>query len=172
MPNTIVGLKYDLIAKKIETEKQLLDEFSSLKENYEKFKKSFKITCDNKEVADFKSFLEIALRDDFIDQEGEPKVLLVGSGDIGGLVVKNASVEYDLSEIAEATRFWDQYRDGSCHSCNNHRYGFEGGDSVNLCSKVDHDKMKSNCPEYNAGIKNSEGKAARPLAELIQEASK
>jgi len=170
MANTIIGIKYNLQAKKINTEDQLLNEFSSLKENYEKFKKSFKITDGDKEIADFKSFLEIAVSD---MRNEEPKVILEGSGDIGGIIVKDASVEYNLVEIAKATRYWDQYRDGSCHSCHNHRYEFEGMDSVNACVKIDRDKMIwKDCKEYDPVLKNSEGKAARPLAELVKEASK
>jgi hypothetical protein len=173
MPNTIVGLKYKLQVKKINTEGQLLNEFSSLRENYEKFKNSFKITADNKKIADFKSFLEVAVRDNNIAREGEPKVILEGSGDIGGITVKEASVEYDLSEISELVRYWNQYRDGSCHSCHNHRYVFDGMDSENSCSKFGRDGMKwKDCKEYDPVLKNANGTAARPLAELIAEASK
>ncbi|MBR9683717.1 hypothetical protein GOV03_04220, partial [Candidatus Woesearchaeota archaeon] len=89
--------------------------------------------------------------------------------DIGGLKVENAVLTYDLSQVTEVTLYWDLRRDGSCHSCLELARDYDAQEWD--CNKQNPMKWK-NCPQYNAKLKNSEGKTARTLAELIAEAAK
>ena len=166
MPNLITGLKYHIPKEKLETEEQLLAIFSDLREIYKKFTGNFEITRkDGMPVASFLNFLEIAIN------EKSPSVILTGSGDIGGLSVENASLEYDLSDVFDKTRFWDIYRDGSCFSCHNSYSVSIAQDEVEGRCKVKEHMYSKNCSEYKPKRTNSEGKAARRLEKLIIEAS-
>ena len=118
----------------------------------------------SKKVGGIKEFLEIATSEEAI-------VVLKGSGDIGGFVVTDASLEYDLSIVGNLTKYWDQRRNGSCHSCYNHYYDLSTGDSEHACKKLPRNDWSGNCPKYDAYKKNVGGKPARKLAELIEEAS-
>ncbi len=163
MPNNIIGLEYQLPYTKIETEEQLKEIFSELKEIYTKFNSNFSInTAQGNPIENFNQFLNIAV-------QNKKSIILTGSGDIGGFVVKNASISYNLSQIGEITKYWDQYIDGSCHECKNHYYQQDGGDMNHACvlkTKLDWSK---NCLQYDSKLKNSEGKTARKLNELLEE---
>jgi len=163
MPNLIVGLKYQPPHEKVETEQQITDVFSDLKKHYHGFNSQFRITTPNGEVIkNFKQFLNIAVGK-------KTSVVLTGSGDIGGLVVKDASLEYDLSSVSAILRCWDQYRNGSCHGCLN-QVRVVDTESYRECKKGKYGR--NNCPEYDALRKNSEGRPAKKLVELIEESSK
>lgn len=95
------------------------------------------------------------------DWKDEALVILTGTGRIDGLTVKEGSIEYDLSDVVELTSSWNLYRDGSCNSCNNY--------SSHGCS-IYHDPGNI-CPDYDAHIKDPEGKTARSLEELIEDVS-
>jgi hypothetical protein len=165
MPNLITGLKYQPTHQKAETEQQLLEVFADLREQYSKFSQSFRISTPTGEpIGDFEHFLQHSI------QEGS-SVVLNGSGDVGGLVVQNASLEYDLSPVGELTRYWDIHRDGSCHSC--HKIGREilSQDEGRWYCTIGVGPMKwHDCPKYDPIARNSEGKAARKLQEIISEA--
>jgi hypothetical protein len=166
MPNLIIGLKYQPPHEKVETEQQLAEVFSDMKKCYDRFSSQFRITNPNGEVIDnFKKFLNIAI-------EEKSSVVLTGNGDIGGLVVKDASLEYDLSLVSALTRNWDQYRDGSCLSCHNHYYDNSSGDAEHACTKFKENDWSRKCPGYDAYRRNSNKKPAKKLAELIEKATK
>lgn len=166
MPSLIIGLKYQPTRQKVETEQELLGVFIDLKEQYSKFSQSFNIsTPTGNPIKDFKHFLQHAI------QEGS-SVVLNGSGDIGGFVVQNASLEYDLSPVEKLTRYWDIYRDGSCNSCHEIRRETVCQDEGRWYCMIGVEPMKwNNCSQYNPKIKNFVGKAARKLQEIILEAS-
>jgi len=167
MPNFITGLKYQPPYEKIETEEKLIATFSDLKNNYDKLTSQFKITAhDGKAINTFKQFLDTAIQE-------KQKVILTGSGDIGGLVVKNASLEYDLSKVGEDTVYWNILRETHCHNCLNHYYKPTTGDEMaHACSVRTNMDWSGNCKEHNPYLKNSEGKPVRKLSELIDEATK
>ncbi len=169
MPNLITGLKYQAPYQKVETEEQLMEVFSDLKKHFETFTSNFKFTSpDKKAVESFRQFLEIATAID-----GKPTVVLTGSGNIGGLVVNDASLEYDLSSVSALTKYWDTYRDGTCHSCHKIGREFLSQDESRWYCAIDIKPMKwHDCPSYDAHRKNSQGKAARTLAILVAEATK
>jgi hypothetical protein len=172
MPNLITVLKYQPPYQKVETEQQLLEVFRELKESYFKFNQGFRIFMLNSSpVKDLEHFLRLAVR-------GQ-SVVLTGSGDIGGLAIQSASLEYNLSPVGALTRAWDVYRDGSCIGCSHSFYRNVGGDAELACKVMDPLWRQSlpvdvcdECPEYKALAKNSEGKPARKLNELILEAVK
>ncbi len=170
MANTLVGLRYNVVCEELEegrlkTEEQLFDIFNDLKENHEKFKQNFQILdSSRKPILNFKQFLETAVEED-------SKVILKGSGDIEGLSVKEASLEYDLSQVGEFIKYWDMFRDGSCHSCLNHAYEQIGGDMENSCIKRGRENMiwkEYACPDHMAKSQNSQGQPARSLQELMK----
>ena len=164
MPNVITGLKYYSPYQKLETEAQLLEVFADLKEQYQKFKQTFEIYA-SRPVKNFKHFLKIAIK----ENQG---VVLKGSGDIGGLVVHNASVDYDLSAVGTLVKYWDSSRDGSCMGCTNERREIVAQDQSNwYCAEGVKRIDGKNCRKYDSLIKNSKGKAARKLDELIAEAA-
>ena len=165
MPNLITGLKYQSPNPTVETEQELLQVFTDLKEQYTRFNKTFKIfTQTGEPLTDFEHFLKLAVQE-------KQAVVLTGSGDIGGLVVQNASLEYDLSPVGDLTKFWDIYQNGSCHSCRNHTYEQIGMEMENSCIVFGREKMNwHDCQRYDAKRKNSEGKAARKLNLLVLEA--
>ena len=174
MVNTIVGLRYNIICEELEegrlqTEEQLFSIFNDLKENYEKFKQNFQIlNRSRKPISNFKQFLEIVVK------EGS-KVILKGSGDIEGLSVKEASLEYDLSQVGKFVKYWDMFRDGSCHGCLNHGYEQIGMEMENSCIKRGREKMiweKYACPDHRAKSQNSQGQPARSLQKMIESAAK
>lgn len=163
MPNLISGLKYQPTIQKAETEEQLLEVFSDLREQYSKFDQNFRIfTPTGEPVKDFKHFIRLAV------QENQ-SVVLTGRENIGRLDVKNASLEYDLSRVGDLTRYWDLKRGGSCYSCHNHYYADSSGDAKHACGVMDSMDWSGKCPEYMPYINNFEGKAARVLDELISE---
>ena len=165
MPNLITGLKYQPINQKAETEQQLLEVFVDLREQYSKFSQSFRISKPTGEpIEDFEHFLQHSI------QEGS-SVVLNGSGDVGGIVVQNASLEYDLSPVCNLTKYWDISRDGSCHSCCNHDYEQIGMEMENSCVLLGRENMVwHDCSKYDPKRRNSEGKVARKLQEIISEA--
>tara|TARA_Y100000034_G_scaffold99058_1_gene121552 strand:- start:417 stop:917 length:501 start_codon:yes stop_codon:yes gene_type:complete len=165
MPNLITGLRYQPNIQKAETEQQLLEVFADLGVQYLKFNQSFKIsTLEGEPIEDFEHFLQHST------QEGS-SVVLNGSGDVGGLVVRDASLVYDLSPVGNLTMYWDSSRDGSCHSCRNHRYEEIGMEMENSCNLLGRENMVwQDCSKYDPRRRNSEGKAARKLKEIISEA--
>ncbi len=166
MPNLLVGLKYQPTNPKAETEQQLLQVFADLRKQYQQFNQIFIISASTgSPVKDFEHFLRLAVQED-------QSVVLKGSGYIGGLNVQNALLEYDLSSVGALTEYWDVYRDGSCHSCHNHYYQYVGMESEHACSVMNPMDWSSKCPKHDAFRKNSEGKPARKLDELILEATK
>ncbi|MBI5148999.1 hypothetical protein HZA33_04940 [Candidatus Pacearchaeota archaeon] len=178
MTNLIVGLKYQPKYGKIETEEQLLEIFSDLKENYSKFKQNFSITSDGKSV-NLKEFLKIAVDDPIANAGKFSRVVLSGSGDIGGIVVKDASLEYDLSSVSSLTKYWNIYQDKSCFSCTNqYTVLISQDESEARCKKINDGRSPGqvnrnhDCANYSAYLKNSEGKPARQLDALIEEALK
>ncbi len=173
MSNRIVGLKY-IPPVKVKTEEELLQTFADLRENYTKLSQNFSMTyLDGKKVENFKQFLRIATMDT-VTGHLSPTVVLNGSGDIGGLVVKDASLEYNLSLVSAAVQYWDIYRDGYCNSCRNRvdimrAYGDDGRDF--RCG-VGESTNTGECPQYKAYRQNAQGKTARTLKELFAEATK
>jgi len=180
MPNSIVGLRYEPI-NNAESEEELLAVFADLKQNFEKFGSQFRITCpvvSSDEELDLKTFLEVASN----NRHGGG-VFLIGSGDVGGLEVKDACVRYDLSRVADLTRFWDQYRDGSILACIRHAYkSICQSESVHACSLdsktttdyIPGDKEKDcPCGDYTPKRPKKAGskEPARKLEVLIAEAS-
>lgn len=167
MSYRIIGLRYVPPVQKVETEEQLLQVFADLKETCFKLCQTFKMTCLNGDkISDFEQFLKIAI--------GQPNtlsstVILNGSGDVGGLVVKDTSVEYNLSLVSAAVQYWDQYRDSSCTSCNNHYWDQVRGEMEHACA-ANKKMWAQGCPNYDAYRKNAKGGPARKLDELIKEA--
>lgn len=165
MPNLITGLKYYPLYKKLETEEQLLEVFADLRGQYQKFKQTFEI-YDGRPIKNFKHFLKLAVKEN-------KSVILKGSGDIGGLVVHNASLDYDLSAVGALTKDWDTSRDGSCFSCHDIRRNMIAQDASEwYCSGGINPMKEDNCAKYDALIKNSKGKTARKLDALIALATK
>ena len=116
MPSLITGLKYLVNAKREEfsEEEHLLSVFADLRMQFDFIKRQFKITNYNgEEISDFSQFLNVAV-------SNNSRTILNGSGNIFGMEVRDASLEYDLSSVEKLTRYWDQSRDGGCHSCRNH----------------------------------------------------
>ncbi len=168
MPNVLSGLKYYRPKYgAVKTEQQLMEIFGDLREIYSRFNSIFQISTGNGEIIqDFKHFLKIAVSENSL-------VILKGSGDIGGLTVKDASLEYDLSTIHNLTRYWNIYRDGSCHSC--HKIGQEfvtQDETESYCTIGVNPMQWNNCPKYDSFLKDSEGRTARRLEALIIEATK
>ena len=176
MPNLLTGLKYQAPYEEVETEQELLEVFADLKEQYSRLSSNFKIfTARGRQIRSFRDFLRYATRDDnkkYRDNDEGELVILRGSGDISGLVVKNASLEYDLSQVEELTRLWDDYRDNTCNSCQNLGKAPEEDAFCNdrTISKPRELRFSSAC--YRPLRKNSEGKAARKLDELVEEAAR
>lgn len=166
MPNLLIGLKYSFSNPKAETEQQLLQVFADLRKQYQRFSQNFSIsTIRGLQIENFENFLRLAV-------QKKQSVVLKGSGDIGGLNVKDASVEYDLSFIGDLTEYWDIYRDGSCHSCHNHYYQQFEMETEHACNVMPCMDWSGNCPKHDSYRKNSEGKPSRKLDELITEAAK
>ena len=162
MANLITGLKYQPLHQEIKTEQELLQVFADLKKEYSKLNQSFEMhTPRGESIESFEHFLQHSVQE-------ESSLVLNGSGDIGGIVVQDAFLEYDLSSLGDLTKFWDIYRDGSCHSCLN-QVRVKSMDPHWACNEGKYGRK--NCPDQDSYIKNSEGKPARELAELIQEAS-
>jgi len=165
MPNLITGLRYKPTYQKAETEQELLEVFADLREQYSNFSQSFRISTPTGEpIEDFERFLQHSI------QEGS-FVVLSGSGDVGGLVIQNASLEYDLSSVGKLTRYWDIHRGGSCHSC--HKIGREThsqNEGKWYCTLGVEPMKWNDCSKYDPLVRNSEGKAARKLHEIISEA--
>jgi hypothetical protein len=167
MSDIITGLKYQPPYLKVETEQQILEVFADLRQQYQKLSKNFRISLpEGGAIKDFSDFLRHSTqRDQF--------VRLNGSGYIEGLIVNDASLEYDLSEVGKLITYWDIRRDGSCHSCHNlgREHDSLGGGEW-YCS-ININPMKwSNCPKYDSIVKNSKGEPARNLDELILDAIK
>ena len=167
MVNLITGLKYHTSIEKLETEEQLFSLLEEIKEDYQGLRDNFLITSlSGKPV---KSFYDFMLKV-FCEN---PKIILKGSGNVGGLEVKNASLEYDLSKITDLCQYWDIFRDGSCHSCDaQYQAGRDTVDNGYACGKGISPMVWNGCKKYDARIKNSEGKTARPLMEILKEAAK
>lgn len=162
----ITGLKYLPAHQELQTEQQLLDVFEDLREQHSRLNHSFSmVTPTGEPIQNFEQFLKYAIKED-------SAIILEGSGNIGGIVVQEASLEYDLSPMGELVRYWDIRRDGSCHSC--HQIGREQifhDESRYYCTEgVDPMKWKG-CDKYDARIKNAEGGPARKLSELVEEAT-
>jgi len=163
MGNLIVGLRYQPPLEKVETEEQLLDTFYDLRKNYERLWQFEILDRSSNPIKDFRHFLEVAIKDKL--------TILRGSGDIGGLEVHDANVEYDLSSIEKLTRYWDIHRDGSCHNCHNLGREYDLGDFKWCCAIGINPMIWHDCPKYDSLLKNREGKLARQLVELIEEAT-
>ncbi|UCG95245.1 MAG: hypothetical protein JSV92_04345, partial [archaeon] len=67
-------------------------------------------------VEDFYHFLQISVGK-------KPSVMINNyTGDLKGMTLKNVTFEYNLSSMRKLTEDWDDRRDGSCHSCHNHKH--------------------------------------------------
>ena len=168
MPNLITGLRYSSPINHVDTEEQLLEVFEDLKKEYQKLFQHFTISTPNNEIiTSFKQLLKYATNTTYLDKKKE--VILNGSGDIGGgIIVNTASVEYDLLDIGQITRYWDQRREGTCMSCtkrvrDNIEQEWDCGIGVRYGTK--------NCSKYTPFVTNSKGERASALEELIEEAS-
>ena len=152
MPTISLGLKYRPVFQKIETEQQLLRVFADLRGHYQRFNQTFKLfTSVGEPVKSCQDFLKIAVQE-------EQYVVLVGSGNIFGTIVENADFELDLSRVSQLTKYWDISRDGSCHSCLK-QVRDHTNSSWECATKRSYGRK--NCPDYDAHLKNHEGKAAR-----------
>ncbi len=165
MPNLITGLKYQPNHEKVRTEQELLEVFGDLKKEYSELSRSFEIsTPAGESIEDFKQFLRYSI------QEGS-SVLLNGNGDVGGFVLKNASLEYDLSSVKNLTKYWDNNLDDSCLGCHNlGRESFARDENEWYCASDIKPMDWSDCSKYEPKVKNSEGGVARKLQEIISEA--
>ncbi len=165
MPNLITGLKYQPNHEKVRTEQELLEVFGDLKKEYSKLNQSFEISTPTGEsIKDFKQFLQYSI------QKGS-SVLLNGSGDVGGFVVKDASLEYDLSSVENLTKEWNDDREGSCFGCHKIGRKFVSQDEGEWYCALGIERISwLDCSKYDPIVKNSEGKAARKLQEIIYEA--
>jgi len=165
MPNAI-KLKYQPSLQEIKTEEQLLAVFSELKTIFEGFK-NFEVTNgSNTPVTILYRFLEIAI-------SKKPTVTLKGSGNLGGLEIKNGRIEYDLSDLANLTEYWDINRDDSwCGiSCEHfYREYYTENESNPKCKKNHEVGHPKSCADYSPFIHNAQGKPARSLSELISAA--
>ena len=165
MSNILTGLKYTFPYSEIDTEEKLLDVFSGLRESFVEFSSNgFRTFKGDEEITDFRRLLEIAISE-------SSNILVKGSGQIMGLSLNDATLEYDLSEISDSVRYWDISRDGDCHSCHSQYRVPTAQDDGYWACKLHNPLIWSGCPDYDAYKKNSEGKPARILAELIEEAS-
>lgn len=168
MPNLIMGLKYHHPLEEANTEAELLEIFADLRKNYEKLSSQFRITKNNGELLkNFGRLLSLAV-------EKPINVLVSGSGDIGGLVIKDSPLEYDLSEIFEFSKYWNIGTGNNCSSCLNVTSRFVGMDTESYCisknaSLRDIKELNDKdyiCPNHDAKKKNAQGKPT----ELIEEA--
>jgi len=165
MPNLLTGLKYQAPLSEANTEAELLEIFADLRKFYNQLSSTFRITDHSgTPYNNFREVLEASVGKDSVS------ILVTGSGDVGGLVIKDTSLEYDLSAISAVTRFWDINRDGSCHACKE-QVRVIGMDSYWECN-TGKEYGRKDCLDHKAIKQNSEGKPARKLKELIEEASK
>jgi len=165
MPNLLTGLKYQAPLSEANTEAELLEVFSDLRKTYDRLSSIFRITDHSgTPYNNFRELLEVSAGEDPVS------ILVNGSGDVGGLVIKDASLEYDLSAISVVTKLWDNCRDGDCHSCKE-EVRVVGMDCYWECN-TGKGYGRKDCPDHKAIKQNSEGKPARKLIELVAEASK
>lgn len=174
MSTSIVGLKFNA-PEKVKTEEQLIDVFNDLREQYKVIDPGFSLTHLGKDIQNFSDFLGAAM-------DGRPIVDVKGSGIIGGLEVKNGCLKYDLSSVRNLTMYWDQRRDGSCHTCHKIRQTHISSDLKYYCyvKGINEKKLldpsyeppmdwSGQCRSYAPRITNSKGKVARKLLDIIQQ---
>lgn len=163
MVNVLTGLAYKSKYKKLENEDQLLEIFSELKQYYAELGNGFRILDDSHE--EFESFTDFL---QYVTSK-ESTVILQGSGTIYGLKFDDASLTYDLSQIEDLTRYWDQESRGDCHSCNNlGRNYISQNEGEWYCTMGVSPMIQSGCPKLDSKIKNSQGGPARSLDELMK----
>jgi len=173
MLTTIVGLEYNPSYKKVETEEQLLEVLKELFSTLKDFEKGFKIKdLKGREIENAKSFLENILDEKGILKENR-KILLEGSGNIGGLKINGGLVSYDLSKFYNLIGNWDQDRGGTCYGCEDIRkYSWFQDETSLVCDlKTPEEGLPDppTCEKYKSRVKNKKGKTPRPLAKLIEE---
>ncbi len=165
----VCGLRYESGIEELETEEQLFSIFTELKENYNKFRENFEISdCNGDPIDNFSDFLVQAIN------EEAGMVFLKGSGEIAGLSVKNATLEYNLGDVVTLTEYWDIHRARDCYACHNKESYWVDEDTKESECKKDHEPMNSQkCgDDFDSHIKNSKGKAARTLQEMVEAAVK
>ena len=142
MSSKILGLGYERSIDEITTEAKALELFSDLKKVYSNLNENFKMYkgTNKAPITSLSDFLTFSVGDsiDLSDLVSfKPIVNLKGSGEIAGLVLKDVSIDYDLSEAYDVFKYWDIRIVPNCHNCHNHYYAsMDGGDTEHACTKL------------------------------------
>ena len=177
MPTQVIGLEYISPHEKIETEEELTAVLKDMNKIFTDFQKGFIIKDnENEEITSFKDFIEYAVNKPLGLKS--PLITLEGSGNIGGIEIKNGLIQYNLNK-ARIMNQWNKNRSGACYGCKNIRRYFVAHDETQLFCKYDKiensyvrnpfsiRKNKDSCSEYDPKAKNSEGKPAKTIEEII-----
>jgi hypothetical protein len=142
----------------ITTEEEVFELFKDIRKHYETLREQATISTKKGEHIDnFRQFLENAVRG---------RTVLISGLALGGKIP--VDVEYDLSRAYEMIEDWYTEMSG-CHTCKtfSSRKALSAEDQE-YCKKM---RPGTDCDRYLAVHTNSEGKPARKLNELIEEAA-
>ena len=77
-------------------------------------------------------------------------------------------ITIDYQAFQEQVRYWNQFRDGSCSSCNHRGRDVIEMDHTEYFCRTEQNKNKKPCPGYSAQRQNAQGQPARKFEEIIQ----
>jgi hypothetical protein len=154
------------------TEENVLLHIKELKRHYDELRMGFRMSRNGVPIDTVRDFMKVAL------QQGDgPVITLTGSGKIAGLAIHDGVVEYDLSEAHARVHGWDYcvngdgWKKGLCWpTCLLEGSVAQDREMVGICTLKKEMGNPLACPSLDPRVKNSEGKLARPLDALIEEA--